>query len=158
MKPSRKKYPFFFKKNICSVPKSLVFDMRTRIIRAFEEKCSYNARILCDLGHLLRVVSCSSQFNHMATILQCSELNLRTSFKTKTLILLIFSPYFACFFVVFCSYFFIYKMLVFRSYFHKKGALLKNWAHCISVRVALAHKQHQRISSITRISSMLASG
>ena len=49
-------------------------------------------------------------------------------------------------------------MLVFRSYFHKKGALLKNLAHCISVRVALAHKQHQRISSITRISSMLASG
>ena len=105
---------------ISSVPKSLVFNTRTRIIRAFEEKCSYNARILCDLGHLLRVVSCSSQFNHMATILQCSESNLRTSFKTKTLILLIFSPYFACFFVAFCSYFLFIKCSHFAHIFIKK--------------------------------------
>ena len=45
------------------------------------------------------------QFNHMATILQCRKSNLCTFFKTKTLILLVFSPYFACIFAVFCLYF-----------------------------------------------------
>ena len=39
-----------------SVPKLLVFNTRTRIIRAFEEKCSYNARIFCYIGHLLCIV------------------------------------------------------------------------------------------------------
>ena len=36
-----------------SVPKLLVFNMRTRIIRAFEEKCSYNARIFVILLYFL---------------------------------------------------------------------------------------------------------
>ena len=36
-----------------SVPKLLVFNTRTRIIRAFEEKCSYNARIFVILSYFL---------------------------------------------------------------------------------------------------------
>jgi len=61
---------------VCSVPKSLVFIRAYSYIRVFEEKYSYFTRIFviysyfCDLGHILRVVSCSIQFNHMATILQ----------------------------------------------------------------------------------------
>ena len=59
-----------------SVPKSLVFIRAYSYIRVFEEKYSYFARIFviysyfCELGHILRVVSCSIQLNHMATILQ----------------------------------------------------------------------------------------
>ena len=75
--------------------------LNARIMLVFVWFC----RIFCYIGHLLRIVSCSCQFNHMATILQCGESNLRTFFKTKTLILLVFLPYFACTFAVFCSYF-----------------------------------------------------
>ena len=59
-----------------SVTKSLVFIRAYSYIRVFEEKYSYFTRIFviysyfCDIGHILRVVSCSIQLNHMATILQ----------------------------------------------------------------------------------------
>ena len=62
--------------SVPSVPKSLVFIRAYSYIRVFEEKYSYFARIFviysyfCELGHILRVVSCSIQLNHMATILQ----------------------------------------------------------------------------------------
>ena len=61
---------------ICSAAKSLVFIRAYSYIRVFEEKYSYFTRIFviysyfCDLGHILRIVSCSSQLNRMATILQ----------------------------------------------------------------------------------------
>ena len=60
----------------CSAPKSLVFIWGYSYLRVFEEKFSYFTRIfvICtyfsDLGHILRVVSCLSQSNCMATVLQ----------------------------------------------------------------------------------------
>ena len=57
-----------------SVTKSLVFIRVYSYIRVFEEKYSYFTRIFviysyfCDLGHILRIVSCLSQLNRFCNL------------------------------------------------------------------------------------------